>query len=359
MGQAPEGSSYNEIGEGVPLLAGAGDFGDITPTPKKFTTQAGKLSMFGDLIICIRATIGDLNWSDKTYCLGRGVAGLRPIKDKLNPNYLWHFIGSYRHELASKGTGSTFKQVNRTHIAEWEIPLPPLAEQKRIADILDKADGIRRKRQQAIQLADDFLRALFLDMFGDPVNNPKGWEVKPVGDLCDCIVPGRDKPRSFTGSTPWITTTELNHLGITLKKKSYLGLSVDEIGEVRAKIVPKGSVIMTCVGDLGVISIAGEDMVINQQLHAFLPSEKLTPSFLSYALAWQKGYMLRMASSTTLPYMNKTVCNSVPVILPPKEMQAKFESVVGKLADYKSKSLRFTNESAFQSLSNKAFLGQL
>jgi type I restriction enzyme S subunit len=59
---------------------------------------------------------------------------------------------------------------------EHEIPLPPLEEQKRIVTILDKADAIRQKRQQAIALADDFLRSVFLDMFGDPVTNPKGWE---------------------------------------------------------------------------------------------------------------------------------------------------------------------------------------
>lgn len=65
----------------------------------------------------------------------------------------------------------------------FEIPLPPLPEQKRIAAILDKADAIRRKRQQAIQLADDFLRAVFLDMFGDPVTNPKGWPLKRFGEI--------------------------------------------------------------------------------------------------------------------------------------------------------------------------------
>ena len=65
-------------------------------------------------------------------------------------------------------------------VENHEIPLPPLPEQKRIAAILDKADAIRRKRRQAIKLADDFLRATFLDMFGDPVTNPKGWEVKEL-----------------------------------------------------------------------------------------------------------------------------------------------------------------------------------
>ena len=72
MGQAPEGDSYNELGNGLQLIAGAGDFGEMTPLPKKFTTSPSKISDIGDLILCIRATIGDVNWSDKKYCLGRG-----------------------------------------------------------------------------------------------------------------------------------------------------------------------------------------------------------------------------------------------------------------------------------------------
>ena len=177
MGQAPPGDSYNTTNTGYPLIAGAADFGKIFPKAKKFTNLACKLSSINDLILCIRATIGDLNWSDKIYCLGRGVAGLTPSSG-LDQNYLWHFISSNKHQLLKKGTGSTFKQVSKINIAQWCIPLPPLAEQKRIAAILDKADSIRRKRQQAIKLADDFLRSVFLDMFGDPVTNPKGWEVR-------------------------------------------------------------------------------------------------------------------------------------------------------------------------------------
>ena len=257
------------------------------------------------------------------------------------------------------GVGGSLVRARPAEVERIKIPLPPLAEQKRIAAILDKADAIRRKRQRAIQLADEFLRAVFLDMFGDPVTNPKGWEVWPIGEICGCIVPGRDKPKSFTGSTPWITTNELNHLGITTKKEEFIGLTEEEIAEVKAKVVPAGSVLMTCVGDLGVISIAGDDMVINQQLHAFLPSDFVTPSFLSYALAWQKGYMLRMASSTTVPYMNKTICNSIPVIMPPIDLQVKFEKTVEKVTENRIVMAGFSSANLFESISQKAFSGEL
>lgn len=308
----------------------------------------------GSVLVTSRAPIGNIAIAGRDLCTNQGFKSLIP-GESVDGLYLYYCMRHSSQRLQALGNGATFKEVSKKIVEEFEIPLPPLPEQKRIAAILDKADAIRRKRRQAIQYADEFLRGVFLEMFGNPVSNPKGWEIKPVGDICNCIVPGRDKPKSFTGSTPWITTNELSHLDITHKKEEGTGLSADEIAEVRARVVPKGSVIMTCVGDLGVVTIAGEDMVINQQLHAFLPTENLTPAFLTYSLAWQKGYMLKMASSTTLPYMNKSVCNSVPIMLPPKQLQEQFEVLFSKVSASKSKMLSFANERTFQCLSNQVF----
>ena len=86
------------------------------------------------------------------------------------------------------------KRVPTAFLSDFEIALPRFEEQKRIAAILDKADSLRRKRAQAIALADDFLRATFLDMFGDPVTNPKGWPVKPLGTLIEKIKSGWSAP---------------------------------------------------------------------------------------------------------------------------------------------------------------------
>lgn len=346
-------SNYSKIQKSEYL--GQGKFPIVDQGQQQFggyTNDSSVISFEG----CPAIVFGDhtriFKFVDEPFCLGADGAKVLEPKAELDKKFLFYYLSSLNIESA--GYSRHFK-----FLKESLVPVPPFSEQKRIASVLDKADTIRRKRQRAIHLADDFLRAAFLEMFGNPVTNPNGWEVKPVGDICDCIVPGRDKPKSFTGSIPWITTNELSHLGITHKKEVGAGLTTDEIAEVRARIIPKLSVVMTCVGDLGVVSIAGEDIVINQQLHAFLPSKILTPSFLSYSLFLQKAYMVKMASSTTLPYMNKSVCNSVPIMLAPKQLQEKFESLVAKTLAYKSKMLRFANERSFQCLSHQAFSGLL
>ena len=338
----------------------------ISNTAKKIRREGLKKSRevrCGDFLLTNSMSFGRPYILRTSGCIHDGWLVLSPKSENIYSDYFYYYLGSteIKNLLASKAAGAVVKNLNKDIVKNLEIPLPPLSEQQRIATILDKADAIRQKRQQAIKLADDFLRSVFLEMFGDPVTNPKGWKVEPVGKLVDCIVPGRDKPKSFTGETPWITTNDLDHLGITDVSKSNIGLTPQEISEVNARLIPKDSVIMTCVGDLGVVSISGNDLVMNQQLHAFLPNSEISKIYLMYSLSFQKDYMLKMASSTTVPYMNKTICNSVPICLPERKLQDQFESVydstrkiIGTLGLAEKNNIHL-----FDGLSQKAFSGQL
>mgnify|MGYP001293353028 FL=1 len=246
-------------------------------------------------------------------------------------------------------SGSTRAKLTKGQAEKIDIPVPPLEEQKRIAAILD-TDRLNQLGQ-----------AIFHEMFGDPIANPNNWPIAKVGELTDCIVPGRDKPKSFTGDIPWITTSEIVHLGHTLDRHAKAALSHDEVREVRARIVPQNSVIMTCVGDLGKISIAGDAMVINQQLHSFQCGPDIDPTFLMYILSHRQGWMARMATQTTLPYMNKTICNSVPIFAPPIELQQSFSLRISFLAEVRSamnaEADRFGH--LVHSLQHRAFEGEL
>ncbi|MFM6995129.1 MAG: restriction endonuclease subunit S [Sediminibacterium sp.] len=324
-GQSPESKYYNQDGLGLPFFQGKADFGLETPKVRYWCTKPTKVAQASDILLSVRAPVGPTNICNIESCIGRGIAAIR-VGERLNYRYLYWWFKSFEKQLSAMGNGSTFSAITSKVVRDLEIPLPPLHIQEQIVITLDKADAIRRKDQELLTKYDELAQTIFYDMFGDPVRNNKGWNVKTVIEVADCIVPGRDKPKSFTGNIPWVTTDDLKHLGTTNNSKKNIGLSDTEIKEVRAKIIPKNSVIMTCVGDLGIISIAGTDMVINQQLHAF-QTKDINPTFLMYLLSLRKDFMIKMASSTTVPYMNKTVCNSIPVILPPKEMQEKFTSI--------------------------------
>lgn len=137
-----------------------------------------------------------------------------------------------------------------------------------------------------------------------------------VGFLCDCIVPGRDKPKAFTGDIPWVTLPDIVSLEISTSSIG-LGLTESEISEVRARVVPPDSVIMSCIGRFGISAVVKRRIVVNQQLHAFLPSNAVLPRYLAYHVQALREGMEMRSTSTTIAYLNKDNCNSLAINVPP------------------------------------------
>jgi type I restriction enzyme S subunit len=299
---------------------------------------------------------------DNIYSTGFGILRVKN-KSKVVPKYAYFWLRTkgFQNLKNKESTGATQKAINETKLKRFTIVIPPFKTQQKIVSILEKAEKLKEWREEANKVVNDFLKSTFLNMFGDPVYNPIKWEKVRTIEVADCIVPGRDKPKSFTGNIPWVTTDDLSHLGITFCSKKGMGLKIKEVKQVRAKIIPRDSVLVTCVGDLGMTSIVGKDMVINQQLHSFQCSKKVNNIFLMFNLSFQKPYMFKMATSTTVPYMNKTICNNIPTILPPIELQNKFASIVKKVENIKEnqKHSKQLIDDLFNSLMKKAFRGEL
>src|SRR5690606_29799445 len=122
--------------------------------------------------------------------IGSTLARLSIVNNTLNSNYLFWYLRSINDIIKSQRTGATIPHVNGNALKELEIPLPPLHIQEKIAEILDKADELRRKDQELQDKYDQLAQAIFIDMFGDPVKNEKGWEVKKLEEVCSKIGSG-------------------------------------------------------------------------------------------------------------------------------------------------------------------------
>ncbi len=315
----------------------------------------------GTLLLSFKLSIGKLAFAGCDLFTNEAIAALE-IKNKItvHPEYLYYALKYI--PLVGSNQAAMGKTLNSKSLAQLQIPLPKnYDDQIRIVTILAHVENLIEKRKESVQLLDDFLKSTFLEIFGDPRTNEKNWAFDAVIKSVDCIVPGRDKPKSFTGNIPWVTTKDLEHLSTTFKSKSSIGLNQAEIKKVRAKVIPQGSVIMTCVGDLGVVSVAGIAMVVNQQLHTFQCNNGIINTFLMFVLSFQTKYMYKMASKTTVPYMNKTTCNGIPVIKPPLKLQKKFAIFVKKIELIKEKYKRSLLElkCLYSSVSQLAFKGQL
>lgn len=211
-----------------------------------------------------------LKFVDTPFALGAdGVKVLKPSSEKLDEKFLYHFLRQARIP-DNAGYSRHFKFLKRL-----KIPLPPLKEQKRIAAILDKADAIRRKRQQAIELTDQFLRSVFLNTFGDPTANTKDWKVRPLGEIGEIITgntPSRNHPEYYGNYIEWIKSDNINTSGHFLTT-AFEGLSED--GARRGRVARSGSVLVTCIAGskdcIGNVAIANRAVAFNQQINAIVP----------------------------------------------------------------------------------------
>ena len=183
MGQSPPGETYNNEGDGLPFFQGKADFGDRYPTTRKWCSVPARIAEPEDILLSVRAPVGPTNLARENCCIGRGLAAIRANPAIASQGYLSWFLTYQEPFLSQQGQGSTFAAIKRNEVGGIKVPLPPLSEQRRIVEILDQADRLRRLRVKADAKAERILPALFIKMFGDPGTNPMGWDEKPFRDI--------------------------------------------------------------------------------------------------------------------------------------------------------------------------------
>ena len=327
----------------------------------------------GDLVFArTGATTGKsylLNDAPKDSVFASYLIRVRP-NERVDPQFLSFFFKSpkYWQQINIMANGAAQPGVNSTKLKELEIPLPPLSEQKRIAAILDKADSLRRKNQQAIQLADQFLRAVFLDMFGDPVSNPKGWELKSLKELTSKI---------GSGSTPRGGQSAYVDKGISLIRSlnihddkflhKNLAFITDKQAEALSNVEVENRDILLNITGASVCrcSIVDDSILparVNQHVCIIRPSE-LEPEYLLHMLisASYKRYLLNMAGSAgaTREALTKEQVENLLIPVPPKILQEKFASIKVMVKSVVTSENLATSLPLFDSLSQKAFAGEL
>jgi type I restriction enzyme S subunit len=140
MGQSPPSSTYNKEKKGLPFLQGKIEFGEIYPTPTVYCSNPIKIAELNDILLSVRAPVGDVNIAPFRCCIGRGISAIRPRQDKLHHLFLFYFLKFNGKKFEALSAGSTFKAVRKQEIESYVIPLPPLPEQRRIAEILSTVD---------------------------------------------------------------------------------------------------------------------------------------------------------------------------------------------------------------------------
>lgn len=319
----------------------------------------------GDFLLTNSMSFGRPYIMKTTGCIHDGWLVLSGDPEKVDSDYFYHLLGSdlLKRRFSALAAGAVVKNLNIDLVKGVEIPLPPLPEQKRIAAILDKADAIRRKRQQAIQLADDFLRAVFLDMFGDPVTNPKGWDLLPfsaVGtlDRGKSRHRPRNDPALLGGIHPLIQTGEVANSRGYIKEHS---ATYSDLGLAQSKKWDAGTLCITIAANIAKTGILTFPACFPDSVVGFIPNKHVTVEYVQHWLGFLQKNLEENAPQAAQKNINLEILRALLIPVPSKSEQEKFSSMVAGILTIEEKIASSSDAlgNAFDALSQKAFSGQL
>ena len=261
--------------------------------------------------------------------------GVVPNKEYILPKFFYLFCRDYdftRHDVSV-----TIPSLRRTDILKIDVPVPPIAEQEKIVAELDCLSGIIEKKKQQLKELDNLAQSIFYEMFGDPVENDKGWEKKRLDEIGKVI----------TGNTP-STKDESNYSSadycfvkpsdIAKDSISYISNTefyVSEKAYINSRQLPKGSVLTTCIGIIGKVGILQKDATCNQQINAIIPNKDIDAKFLAHVLFMIRDVLTDVANAPIVPIINKKEFSSVSIPVPLFSLQQDFASKIESIEKQK------------------------
>jgi type I restriction enzyme S subunit len=284
-----------------------------------------------------------------------------PVLDR---KYLFYYLTTQYEYLRSVHRGSGIPHLDPTHLHRCRIPLPSLSEQRRIVEILDQADRLRRLRAEADAKADRILPALFINMFGDPTTNPMGWPVRTIGELCDVVsgaTPKSNRREYWGGGIPWATPKDLSTLDDWVLESTERTLTDEGLASCSATRMPKEAVLLSSRAPIGLVAIAGISMCTNQGFKSLVCRQGVDPW---YVFAWCKlrsDYLESLGRGATFKEISKRIVEHVEIPVPPADVQRRFRNVVEDLRSQRlpTRKVRQRMNELHALLLRRAFSGSL
>ena len=324
-----------------------------------------KLIPKNTLVLSYKLSIGKVGITQKPMYTNEAIASLTELDSQVDINYLYWAL-QHIDLLENADRAAMGKTLNKAKLSEVKIPLPPLAEQRRIASILDQADELRQKRQQAIEKLDQLLQATFIDMFGDPVDNLKELETVALLDLCKKVTDGtHQSPKWTTKGIPFLFISNIVDGEIDYSSQKFIDQATYDSLTKSTKI-ELNDILYTTVGSYGNVARVKSDQLFCFQRHIahIKPDfDKINPKFFekmlsSYGVRRQADRLVRGVAQKTLNLkdLKEIIVFNIPLV-----EQNHFVQKCEVIESLKIKSKLALNQAddLFKSLQNQAFSGNL
>ncbi|WP_280471797.1 restriction endonuclease subunit S [Nocardia cyriacigeorgica] len=286
----------------------------------------------------------------------------------IDRNYLCHFLSqpSMISKANARATGVNLPRINPAELGKFTVPVPPIAVQRRIAEVLDHVDALREKRRKSIALLDDLAQSIFLDMFGDSHGRHRGWPVRPAGEFLDFLTSGsRGWARYYsdTSDSLFIRIQNVRKDELVLDDIAYVDPPKSAEAE-RTRVQP-GDVLLSITADLGRTAVVPSNIgpaYINQHL-AILRTRQVEPQYLSSYIASPSGQtqLLRRNRQGVKAGLNFNDIRSLLIPIPPTSYQKKYVETLAECRDTRARLAESLThlDTLFSSIQSRAFRGEL
>ena len=319
----------------------------------------------GDILISWSGSLGIYEWEKEDAWLNQHLFKVVFDKEEVDKSFFKYLISNSLEKLETQVHGATMKHITKKNFDAFPVNLPPLPQQQKIANILDAADALRLNDKALIAKYDKLTQALFLDMFGDPVSNPKGWEKVELGKVLDVRDGTHDSPKYKENGYPLVTSKNIKNGKLILDDVNYISEEDYNKINLRSK-VDIGDIIMPMIGTIGnplLVDFEVNFAIKNVALFKFKDNSIITNKTLLNLL---NGHFLERFSSLnnkggTQKFVSLGDIRKMIVPIPPVQLQNQFAERVAVIEEQKAiaqKSLE-KSESLFNSLLQKAFKGEL
>ena len=302
----------------------------------------------GDVLISWSASLGVYVWHGETALLNQHIFKVVFDKVDVDKNFFIHQVKAILERASSAAHGATMKHLTKPVFDALSFYLPNIDEQREIADKLDKVYALIEYRKQQLDKLDQLVKSRFIEMFGDPVANPMGWNKKKLSDECDIITgntPSRKVPEYYGDYIEWIKSDNINTPeAILTNAEEYLSQSGLQVG----RYVEAGAILMTCIagsiGCIGNVAIADRKVAFNQQINGIVP--KVNNTWFLYVLFELSKKEIQSSINMALKgILSKGQLSEMEFIFPPLDLQNEFATFVEQ-----TDKLKFEVEEALEKL---------
>lgn len=354
MGQSPDSSSYNDTEDGVAFFQGKTEFGRINPVVKKWCNNPTKISKPLDILISVRAPVGDVNINNIEACIGRGLGAIRATSSS-NYKYLYYAIQKYNNQLKKASQGSTFEAINSNDLKGLKLPIPHIDEQEKIALILSNVDEQIDNVDALIEKNKELKKGLMQTLLTKGIGHtkfktteigeiPEEWEVKKIIDIATTTsggTPSRAKKEYYeNGIYPWVKTGELYNKYIS-ETEEYI--TEDALKKSSAKLVQEGAVIIAMYGaTIGKLSIAKRSVTTNQACCSIICNDNICYNeYLYYRLDFEKENIINLGAGGAQPNISQDIIKSYKLAIPSIVEQQRIALILSeideKIDEYENK----------------------